>query len=129
MGQVYVYQAALLCEGCGEAERESLDAGGDGPEDPDDESTYDSDDYPKGPTEEGESDTPSHCDHCHVFLSNDGNDNPRRCFVAVHPEHGIVAVVDEEYRGSGKAHRSGHELRCEVVHCMHVDKIQKGHGP
>ena len=71
MGQVYVYQAALLCEGCGEAERESLDAGGDGPEDPDDESTYDSDDYPKGPTEEGESDTPSHCDHCHVFLESD----------------------------------------------------------
>lgn len=90
----YVYQAALLCEDCGRLQRRTLnqiasdEAFGDGyagPRvsvaddlaealgfDPDDEGSYDSDEYPKGPYPEGggEADCPQHCDQCGEFLEN-----------------------------------------------------------
>lgn len=68
----YIYQAALLCEDCGVKVKDHLDQQGDAPADPEDEYSYDSDDYPKGPYSEGggESDSPSHCDICHEFLEN-----------------------------------------------------------
>jgi hypothetical protein len=69
--RVYIYQAALFCEACGEAQRKELNIAGKSPKDPDDETSYDSDDYPKGPEEEGGSDSPSHCDNCHMFLETD----------------------------------------------------------
>jgi hypothetical protein len=28
-----------------------------------------------------------------------------------------------------RANRSGHELRCEVVHCTNLATVQIGHGP
>lgn len=68
--KVYIYQADLLCEDCGDKCREYLKAAQQAPEDPDDEWSYDSDDYPKGPVEEGESDTPSYCSHCGEFLES-----------------------------------------------------------
>jgi hypothetical protein len=65
---VYIYQAALYCEDCGrELRRMRKTAAARGgkpvPTDPDDESSYDSDDYPKGPYPNGggESDCPQHC--------------------------------------------------------------------
>lgn len=60
---VYIYQAALLCEACGDAVIARDDAG---------VNTGDSDDYPQGPYPGGggEADTPQHCDHCHLFLEN-----------------------------------------------------------
>jgi len=70
---VYVFQAALYCEECGEDLVRKLDMEGKTPETPCDENSYDSDDYPKGPyTEEqvGESDSPSHCDACNKFLES-----------------------------------------------------------
>lgn len=67
----YIYQAALYCEECGEAIRERLDKAGEAPEDVDDETSYDSADYPKGPYEIGESDVPDHCEGCGAFLEND----------------------------------------------------------
>lgn len=69
---VYIFQAALLCEDCGAARRKKINASGNGPASPDDESSYDSDDHPKGPYPDGggESDTPSHCDSCRAFLEN-----------------------------------------------------------
>ena len=70
--RAYVYQAALLCEACGVAKREALTAEGHGVADAEDESSYDSDDFPKGPYSDGggESDSPQHCDHCQAFLEN-----------------------------------------------------------
>lgn len=68
--RAFIYQAALLCEDCGEARRAALKAGGRSPENPNDESSYDSNDYPKGPFDAGESDSPDHCDHCGAFLEN-----------------------------------------------------------
>ena len=69
---VYMYLAALYCEVCGEKIKEELDAAGQRPEDPDDEGSFDSDDYPKGPYPDGggEADTPQHCDECCLFLEN-----------------------------------------------------------
>lgn len=59
----YIYQAASWCDSCGAAIRERLTEEGKAPEDPDDEHTYDSDDFPKGPfSDDDESDSPNHCD-------------------------------------------------------------------
>lgn len=58
---LYIYQAALYCEACGERIRAKLTAQGKAPPDPDAEDTYDSGDFPKSATA-GESDTISFCD-------------------------------------------------------------------
>lgn len=67
--RVYVYQAALLCEDCGELVKQSLlhDEFGD------------SDYYPQGPYSDGggAADTPQHCDHCERFLENPLTDDGR----------------------------------------------------
>lgn len=70
--RAFVYQAALYCEECGAAIRAKLAAENKAPVNPDDESSYNSDDYPKGPYEDGggEADRPQHCDACGVFLEN-----------------------------------------------------------
>lgn len=65
-----MYQAALLCDDCGERTRDALDKDNKTPPDVGDERTYDSDDYPKGPLDASESDCPDHCDQCGVFLEN-----------------------------------------------------------
>jgi hypothetical protein len=72
MSDVYVYQAALYCEPCGEAIRERLTKEGSAPEDPSDEGSFDSGDFPKGPFADsgGEADSPQHCDACGEFLEN-----------------------------------------------------------
>lgn len=70
MTNVYIYQAALFCEPCGVSIRENIPQ----PDHAniDDESTYDSDEWPKGPYPDGggEADTPQHCDGCGVALNN-----------------------------------------------------------
>lgn len=58
---LYMFQAALYCESCGRRLRADLDKQGKTPADPDDERTYDSDDYPKECLA-GESDTVSFCE-------------------------------------------------------------------
>lgn len=59
----YVYNGDLWCEQCGEAIRHTLAGKGKAPASPDDETTYDSDDYPKGPYPNGggEADCPKRC--------------------------------------------------------------------
>jgi hypothetical protein len=70
--QVYIYQADIYCEDCGRKIRKRIKAEGNAPADPRDETTYDSDEYPKGPTADGggESDKPEHCGACHCSLEN-----------------------------------------------------------
>lgn len=70
---VYIYQAALYCPDCTRTIRARLDAEGKRPAgDVDDESGFDSDDYPKGPSLDGggEADAPQHCDACKCHLEN-----------------------------------------------------------
>lgn len=70
----YVYQAALLCEDCAFRTREHIAARRPElvPADPEDEATYDSAHYPKGPHSNGggAADSPQYCDNCHAFLEN-----------------------------------------------------------
>lgn len=57
---MFIYQADTYCDSCGERIRAELTAEGYAPEDPDDEWSYDSDNYPK-PASEEETDGPDHC--------------------------------------------------------------------
>ena len=70
--QVYIYRAALYCEECGDAIGERLIGEGKAPANPADESSFDSDHFPKGPYPDGggEADCAAHCDKCGVFLEN-----------------------------------------------------------
>ena len=60
---VYIYAADIYCEECGEAIRKQITQEGHAPADPDDEWSYDSDEFPKGPycNGGGEADSPQHC--------------------------------------------------------------------
>jgi len=68
----YMYQADLLCEDCGIAVKNDLNSQGKEPENIENEYSFDSDDYPKGPYPDGggESDVPCHCGSCGAFLEN-----------------------------------------------------------
>lgn len=68
----YIYQGDEFCEDCGRDICDALRFARKTPINPSDESTYDSDDYPKGPypTEFNKADTPQYCDSCHGFLEN-----------------------------------------------------------
>lgn len=60
---VYIYNSALYCEDCGKALREQLTTAGKAPADPNDETTYDSQYFPKGPEANVGwcGDSPDHC--------------------------------------------------------------------
>ena len=66
--EAYAYKAALYCADCADDIKARLTP----PVVPDDESSFDSDDYPKGPYDcgGGEADSPQHCDGCGLFLEN-----------------------------------------------------------
>ena len=66
----FTYKADLHCEKCGREICQNLNRSGKRPADPEDEYSYDSDDYPKTIVVDGESDTPQHCSTCGVFLEN-----------------------------------------------------------
>ena len=64
LDDVYMFQGALLCEDCGRDVQDNLRKMGKAPEDEDDEESFDSDDFPKGPFSDGggEADSIHHCD-------------------------------------------------------------------
>ena len=66
----YIYQADVYCHDCAVAIAQEIDNAGQGPAEPEDEHSYDSDDYPKGPFFDEESDSPEHCAGCRKFLEN-----------------------------------------------------------
>lgn len=58
----FIYAADVWCTSCGEAIRARLTAEGTAPAAPDDESSYDSDNFPKGADHAAEAaDYPEHC--------------------------------------------------------------------
>ncbi len=58
---IYIYQADTFCVDCTEQIKAALILSGKQPEDPSDESSYDSDEWPKGPYSDDESDYPDFC--------------------------------------------------------------------
>lgn len=61
--EAYIYAADIYCADCGEDIRRRLKAEGEQPENAEDETTFDSDEFPKGPYPDGggEADCPQHC--------------------------------------------------------------------
>ena len=61
--KVYIYDAGIFCNECGEAIRKGLTISESAPADPDNERSYDSSNFPKGPYPDGggEADSPQHC--------------------------------------------------------------------
>ena len=57
----YIYDADLWCDDCGKGFIDDIHKAGTAPADPNDEYSYDSDDYPKYVGDAGESDSPHHC--------------------------------------------------------------------
>lgn len=68
--KAYIFQAALWCAACAEAHK--ADHAKPAHVDESNESSYDSDEWPKGPYGDGggEADCPQHCDACGGFLEN-----------------------------------------------------------
>lgn len=66
-----IYAADIWCDSCGYAIRDSIKAEGKAPENPDDERTYDSDEYPKYASDDEESDSPQHCGSGETCLEAD----------------------------------------------------------
>jgi hypothetical protein len=98
--KAYSYKAALFCEACGLKIKKSLDTAGLKPVNVDDETTFDSDQYPKGPTEVGESDTYQHCDKCGLFFANtltpEGVDyHVAAVAIYLKTGHGRVKILDQ----------------------------------
>ncbi len=57
----YIYLADVWCDACGRAICRRLKREGKAPVNPDDEWTFDSDEYPKRAGDDEEADTPQHC--------------------------------------------------------------------
>lgn len=56
-----IYQADTWCDSCADDIKQRIKADGTAPENPDDETTYDSGKYPKWMDENEAADTPQHC--------------------------------------------------------------------
>ena len=83
----YIYRAALYCEDCADKIKRNLPI----PPDVENESSFDSDEYPKGPYPDGggEADYPQHCESCEVFLENPLTDDGYDYVI-----NGIVDLID-----------------------------------
>jgi hypothetical protein len=68
--RVYMFRASLWCEDC--ARRYMAEHAKPAHVEESNESSYDSDEWPKGPYANGggEADSPQHCDACGTFLEN-----------------------------------------------------------
>jgi hypothetical protein len=91
----YIYRAALYCESCGEQIKAELGYSHEGQSD----HLFDSDEYPKAALDGGgESDSPSHCDQCGLFLENaltaDGYEYVHSAVMDAAKEHRLDAVMD-----------------------------------
>jgi len=82
----YIFQADIYCGKCAQEIAADITAAGQAPENPQDETSYDSDDFPKGPGFDEESDSPQHCAGCHIFLENP---------LTTHGQEYMQSMVDE----------------------------------
>jgi hypothetical protein len=111
----YIYAADCYCEKCGEALKQLLPK----PKKPDDENTFDSDEYPKGPYSNGggESDSPQHCgsgEECldatiidgekhGCFLENDLTEDGQKSLQELHKDRNspVTAFWIAHYKANG----------------------------
>lgn len=98
----YIYAADVYCEACGKDIRSALKSAKKAPPKPEDENTYDSDDYPKGPFPVEPSDTPQHCGSGVVCLSPTviEGENYRKFLENSLTEDGVQYVKDQLARAN-----------------------------
>lgn len=101
MVRAYVFQADLLCEGCGKVAKNELDAAGRKPADVTNEATFDSDEYPKGPYAEGggETDCPQHCHSCSTYLGAPLTQEGIEYVLEKVREHCVARIAGSRYAG------------------------------
>jgi len=120
----FIYCADMWCDDCGEAIRQRLTEEGKAPANPDDEWSYDSDDFPKRADDDDESDTPQHC------AAGEG------CINAVEIEGGKVGLLFGELTSDGMeyveeaiddANRDGSSWCKEVVGLWYKHYSDRGY--
>lgn len=150
---MYIYNADVYCDACGEAIRETLDNEGKRPENPSDERSYDSDEYPKGPYDDSqEADSPQHCgshEDCleatilpsgrkvGYFLQNDLTDDGIEYVVEAIDDGGEVAELWGEYYGGsysdiGEAMKKADEIsssKSELMDIVNEVKVYNAESP
>lgn len=106
--EVYIFAADMYCEACGEDIRKRLTKERKRPKSWRDETTYDSDEFPKGPYADGggESDSPSHCgsgkDCLDPTILGDGPDDKVGKFLE-NPltNAGVHYILEQAFEASG----------------------------
>lgn len=56
-----IYAADIFCDSCGDDIRQRITTSGKAPKNPEDETTYDSGEFPKCANDDDETDSPQHC--------------------------------------------------------------------
>ena len=70
-GHPWIFNADMWCHECGKALKADITVNGHAPADPDDETSFDSDEFPTHCSETDESDSPNHCaagDSCYAAI-------------------------------------------------------------
>jgi len=120
----FIYCADVWCDDCGDAIRQRLTEEGKAPADPDDEWSYDSDDFPKRADDDDEADTPQHC------AAGEG------CINAIECGDGKVGLLFGELTSDGMAYveeaiddanRDGSSWCKEVVNLWYRHYSERGY--
>lgn len=105
----YIYQADLWCDDCTHTLLNTLPK----PEDPENESSFDSDHYPKYAGDDGgESDCPEHCGGCRCPLGNPLTD------------HGVTHVLDSIHESLEEAVTKGRTAAWDFL-CSEANNYPK----
>ena len=95
---MYIYQADCWCDDCGARIKAEIDVAGEAPENPQDEHSFDSDEYPKYADDDLESsDTPCHCGANDKCLNAEVLPSGRHigCVLGGLTEYGIYYVLEQ----------------------------------
>ncbi len=108
----YIYQAETYCEDCIRKTYRDLHARGIIPKNREDQSSYDSDFYPKGPFDDGggEADSFNHCRICELFLGNPLTDDGIKYTIGY-----LQAFLDSQYNDPTALDQWAEELKCYLL--------------
>lgn len=132
----FIYNADIYCPTCAAKIKAQLDGEGKTPANPDDESSYDSGQYPKGPTANGggETDSPQHCADCKVYLgaplTDDGIKYAVNSLAEYVTDDGGTAEVLDEWADDLKGYSLDDEHQRFVLAAYEkVRELEKEIGP
>lgn len=129
--ECFIYRADFYCDDCGKAICADLDQQGKRPSNPDDQHSYDSDEYPKAIGEIGESDCVHHCGAGEACINaiQIGNDGPKiGCWLENDlTGEGVDSLIETAATNPGKIvdlwiDLYGEAYGLTVHRCPHCDK-------